>query len=88
MFKKAINELQNVGFKKIEIELQDDVTREVMSIMRKITGASGLSSMGPAVYSPVPLKKSRIVMEELRKEIPEDWNLMLGLPDNEGASVK
>ncbi len=55
-FAKGITEIQRVGFKKVEVEIQPLEIKEVMSEMKKVFGNSGLSSMGQAVYSVVPLK--------------------------------
>lgn len=50
-FGSSINEIQEIGFKKMEVELQHPVIRDVMSAMRD-SGAqgAGMSSFGPVVY--------------------------------------
>jgi len=51
-FGSAVNEIQDIGFKKIEVEFQDPIINELMENMRD-TGAAGvgMSSFGPTVYA-------------------------------------
>ncbi len=50
-FGASLCEIQKIGFKKVEVELQDPVVKKLMEFMIK-NGAygSGVSSFGPAVY--------------------------------------
>jgi len=88
LFNRAVNMLQGVGFKKIEVELQDDITKEVMEVFRRTLGSAGLSSMGPAVYSAVPFKRARRAVKEVSEALPEGWRAVLTFPDNRGADVR
>lgn len=51
-FGKAVNRVQELGFKKVEVMLQHPMVRKVMEDMRNAGAAcSGLSSFGPTVYA-------------------------------------
>ena len=51
-FGAAINRVQEIGFKKIEIMLQHPVVHRLMAAMREAGAAcAGLSSFRPAVYA-------------------------------------
>ncbi len=51
VFGKSLHEIQKIGFKKVEVELQDRVVKKLINFMIE-NGAygSGVSSFGPAVY--------------------------------------
>lgn len=51
-FGEAVNSIQNMGFKKIENQLQKPVIGEIMQLLRD-AGASGvgMSSFGPTIYA-------------------------------------
>ncbi len=87
LFAKGINEMQKVGFKKIELDIQPKEVRELRSEMEEIFGNAGLSSMGPCVYSVLHKRDARRGLEKLRKIVPSGWNAVLSFPDNEGAVV-
>jgi len=51
-FGAAVNRVQEIGFKKVEVMLQHPVVRRLMDEMRAAGAAcSGLSSFGPTVYA-------------------------------------
>jgi beta-ribofuranosylaminobenzene 5'-phosphate synthase len=51
-FGSAVNEIQNIGFKKIEVEFQDPVINELIENMRNAGAAGvGMSSFGPTIYA-------------------------------------
>lgn len=57
-FGDAISKIQNVGFKKIELNLQSDEVKKIMKTMAEAGAYSvGLSSFGPALYAFVDSKK-------------------------------
>ncbi|ABU82617.1 beta-ribofuranosylaminobenzene 5'-phosphate synthase family protein [Ignicoccus hospitalis] len=86
LFKRGINELQKVGFKRIERELQDEKTKEVCRTFREVAGSAGLSSMGPACFAVVHVTESRVIMEELESKI-SDVEVRITTADNVGARV-
>jgi len=49
-FGEGINELQYLGFKRVELELQREIVRDLLGELQKV-GYSGLSSFGPTLYS-------------------------------------
>lgn len=51
-FGKAINRIQELGFKRVEVELQHPLVRRLMEVMREAGAVgAGLSSFGPTVYA-------------------------------------
>ncbi len=51
-FGSSINQIQDTGFKKIELELQDPIINEIIKNMRSEGAAGvGMSSFGPTVYA-------------------------------------
>lgn len=52
LFGAAVNRLQELGFKKVELSRQAPVVRELMNAMREAGAAcAGMSSFGPTVYA-------------------------------------
>lgn len=49
-FGDAVNMVQRVGFKKVEVELQHPRVRKLLSIAREHSYGAGLSSFGPVIY--------------------------------------
>lgn len=49
-FGEGINELQYLGFKKIELDIQRGIVKDLLKELQGI-GYSGLSSFGPTIYS-------------------------------------
>jgi len=50
-FGEAIGLIQNIGWKKVEIDKQDGIVRQAMAFLREKGGYGvGLSSWGPAIY--------------------------------------
>jgi beta-ribofuranosylaminobenzene 5'-phosphate synthase len=51
-FGDAIDEIQKIGFKKIEVKIQEDFVKRLMSEARRLGAfGCGLSSFGPTIYS-------------------------------------
>ena len=51
-FGSAVNEIQDIGFKKIEVGFQDSIINEIIQNMRDAGAAGvGMSSFGPTVYA-------------------------------------
>lgn len=51
MFGEGLNQMQTLGFKKIEIDLQRAVVKNLMAALRQKAFGAGLSSFGPTVYA-------------------------------------
>ncbi len=86
-FGEAINEIQEVGFKKIENEIQPNEIKDALKFVREKVGNAGLSSMGHLIYSVVPLEESRRALKKLDELKKKGFNVLLTFPDNEGHKV-
>ncbi|MEN6342782.1 MAG: beta-ribofuranosylaminobenzene 5'-phosphate synthase [Methanospirillum sp.] len=52
VFATAVNDLQGLGFKRVEVDLQEPVVRDLIAGLREAGAAcAGLSSFGPTVYA-------------------------------------
>ena len=52
LFGASVNRIQELGFKRVEVSLQNPAIRDLLSAMRAAGAAcAGLSSFGPAVYA-------------------------------------
>jgi beta-ribofuranosylaminobenzene 5'-phosphate synthase len=51
-FGTAINHLQDLGFKRVELSLQPPAVHDLLDVMRNAGAAgAGMSSFGPALYA-------------------------------------
>jgi len=50
-FGSGLAGMQEVGFKKIEVSLQNKIVVELIGILNKVSFGSGMSSFGPTVYA-------------------------------------
>jgi beta-ribofuranosylaminobenzene 5'-phosphate synthase len=88
-FGAAVNRIQELGFKKIEVKLQHPLVRKLMDEMREAGAAcSGLSSFGPTVYA-IADTQSRDI-EAAASEAMEDvgGDVLITRCRNEGAKVR
>ncbi|MGQ9468227.1 MAG: beta-ribofuranosylaminobenzene 5'-phosphate synthase [Nitrososphaerales archaeon] len=69
-FGDAISKIQDIGFKKIEVNLQSDKVKEIMKIMIE-AGAYGvgLSSFGPTLYTVVDNEKKAYTIAKAAENI-------------------
>ncbi len=88
-FAAAVNRVQEIGFKKIEVMLQHPVVHRLMASMREAGAAcAGLSSFGPVVYAITDTggrdieTAAREVMREVGGEV------LITRARNEGARVR
>ncbi len=86
-FGEAINEIQNVGFKRIENEIQPKEVRDAMRYVKEKLGNAGLSSMGHLIYSVVPFEESRKAIKKVEELRRVGFNVLLTFPNNEGHKV-
>lgn len=77
---EAINLIQGLGFKKIEVSLQTEEVRELMKKLYSKGFPAGISSFGPAIYTFVKTKKEG-------EELVSWFGGFLTEPNNEGAKV-
>ena len=68
-FGKGLTELQKIGFKKIEVDLQPPVIMDLFQFMAENgTFGSGISSFGPATYGLVDgLENAKILEQKIKK---------------------
>ena len=88
-FGDSINEIQNVGFKKIELELQHHLINELIDNMRSAGAAGvGMSSFGPTVYAITDTDEKNIskVAKNTMKEI--GGQVIVTKAQNNGAIIK
>jgi beta-ribofuranosylaminobenzene 5'-phosphate synthase len=88
-FGAAINRVQEIGFKKVEVMLQHPVVHRLMAEMREAGAAcAGLSSFGPAVYA-ITDTGSRDIESAARKAMNEvGGEVLITRARNEGARVR
>ncbi|RMF91554.1 MAG: hypothetical protein D6733_00820 [Methanobacteriota archaeon] len=78
-FGESINEMQDVGFKKIEVRLQTQPVRDILKRCQKVSYGAGLSSFGPAIYAVVDDE------DELRDAVGDETEIVVTKADNRGA---
>lgn len=88
-FGAAVNRVQEIGFKKIEVMLQHPVVHRLMAAMREAGAAcAGLSSFGPAVYA-ITDTQGRDVEAAAREAMREvGGEILFTRARNEGARVR
>jgi beta-ribofuranosylaminobenzene 5'-phosphate synthase len=88
-FGAAVNRVQEIGFKKIEVMLQHPVVRNLMAQMREAGAAcAGLSSFGPAVYA-IADTQSRDIEAAAREAMRDvGGEVLITRARNEGARVR
>ncbi len=80
-FGDGLKEVQNLGFKKIEVEISG--LKNFIDELSKISYGAGLSSFGPCVYA---LTKGKKHAEEVMKYLNEkEIKNFICMPDNKGA---
>ncbi len=50
-FGEGVNQLQTLGFKKVEVDLQSQTVKDILRTCQEHSAGAGLSSFGPVVYS-------------------------------------
>ncbi|MFQ5887971.1 MAG: beta-ribofuranosylaminobenzene 5'-phosphate synthase [Candidatus Hydrothermarchaeales archaeon] len=83
-FGESINEIQNTGFKKIEVELQSAEVKGLLHLCQKNSYGAGLSSFGPTIYSIVEDEDELI--NSLDKQNIEQ--VIFTKANNKGAIIK
>ncbi len=91
-FGRAVDEVQLLGFKRVEVGLQHPLVRELMETARTVGAyGAGLSSFGPTVYAVCDTSNADTVARELRS-VMDDRNaggeVLVSRPRNEGAEVE
>lgn len=92
VFGNSLHEIQKIGFKKVEVELQDRVVKKLINFMiEKGAYGSGVSSFGPAVYGLVSgietAEKLSLETELFLKKHTGGTTFISGV-NNKGVEVK
>ncbi len=88
-FGYVINEIQDIGFKKIEVEFQDTIINEIIENMREAGAAGvGMSSFGPTIYAVTDtnIKNISKVAQSTMKEV--GGKVIVTKAKNSGAEIK
>lgn len=88
-FGSAVNEIQNIGFKKIEVEFQDPVIDKLIENMGDAGAAGvGMSSFGPTVYALTDTNTKDIskIAQSTMEEV--DGKVIVTKAKNNGAIIK
>lgn len=89
-FGEAISRIQNIGFKRIEFDLQSDEVRKIMRIMTE-AGAYGvgLSSFGPTLYTFVDNKKKALTIAKATEDYMGEvgGKVIMTKANNRGAEL-
>ncbi|WP_292461259.1 beta-ribofuranosylaminobenzene 5'-phosphate synthase [Methanothermococcus sp.] len=89
-FGEVVNELQYMGFKKVEVGLQKDIVKKLLGALQKIS-YSGLSSFGPTIYSICDGKEDIQKVVETSQEFFDkngiDGNIIITKGNNKGFKI-
>jgi beta-ribofuranosylaminobenzene 5'-phosphate synthase len=84
-FGGAVNLIQQIGFKEIEVMLQAPNVREILALCQRLSYGAGLSSFGPVIYA-LPRDTERFLKAlSSRRDVRRVW---LTRADNRGAVVE
>lgn len=87
-FGQAVNTVQNVGFKKIELELQNPFIKELMENLRSADAAGvGMSSFGPTIYAITDTNSKGICRAANDLMNGKEGEIILTQAQNSGASI-
>jgi beta-ribofuranosylaminobenzene 5'-phosphate synthase len=80
-FGEGINEIQKTGFKKIEVELQNPMVKDILKRCQKYTFGAGLSSFGPTIYCLLD------DVDMLLEQVGDDARVIVTKANNEGVRL-
>jgi beta-ribofuranosylaminobenzene 5'-phosphate synthase len=80
-FGDGINEIQEIGFKAVEVSLQPPEVKELMNECREFSYGVGLSSFGPAIYCAVKDEHG------LKNALKGKAKIIVTKANNEGAEI-
>ena len=87
-FGDTINKIQNVGFKKIEVDLQEDKIKNLMKKMREFGAYGvGMSSFGPAIYG-IADKNSPDVFKATKEFVGNEGLVFKTKAQNSGFQIE
>lgn len=80
-FGESINEIQKIGFKKIEVSLQSKEVKKILKLCQRYSAGAGLSSFGPSIYC------IGFDEEKIRDKV-ENAKIIRVKPNNKGAFIE
>lgn len=87
-FGDAINNIQTIGFKKVELKLQNQFIKELMDNLRQSGAAGvGMSSFGPTVYAITDTNSKDICRAAQDSMRDRDGVIILTTAQNSGAQI-
>jgi beta-ribofuranosylaminobenzene 5'-phosphate synthase len=87
-FGDAVNNIQSIGFKKIELKLQNPFIKELMENLENAGSAGvGMSSFGPTVYAVTDTNTNQICRAARNSMKGMDGEIILTGAQNSGAQI-
>ncbi|MEN6592480.1 MAG: beta-ribofuranosylaminobenzene 5'-phosphate synthase, partial [Methanobacterium sp.] len=87
-FGESVNSIQDIGFKKIELELQNPFIKELIESLRNAGAAGvGMSSFGPMVYAVTDTNFKYILQAARDSMRDKTGEIILTTAQNEGAKI-
>jgi beta-ribofuranosylaminobenzene 5'-phosphate synthase len=87
-FGKIINQIQDIGFKKVEVDLQSDYIKLAMEKMREFGAYGvGMSSFGPAIYG-ITDKNTKEVYKATKEYFGDNGTVFVTKAQNHGHLLK
>ncbi|HTX61968.1 MAG TPA: beta-ribofuranosylaminobenzene 5'-phosphate synthase family protein, partial [Methanobacterium sp.] len=87
-FGEAVNTIQTIGFKKLEIRLQNPFIKELMENLQSAGAAGvGMSSFGPTVYAVTDTNSKEICRSARQLMMDKDGEIILTSAQNSGAQI-
>ncbi|BDC36395.1 MAG: DUF98 domain-containing protein [Candidatus Methanoliparum thermophilum] len=87
-FGESINRIQKIGFKKIELDLQPQITKELIELIRDYGAiGAGLSSFGPTVYG-ITDKNAKEIETKVKNFLEKEGEVFVTKARNFGARVR
>lgn len=86
-FGEVINNIQNLGFKKVEVDLQSETVKKLLKTLQDVS-YSGLSSFGPTIYS---IGDKKTIIETSKKFFDEngiEGEIIVTTGNNKGYKVE
>ncbi|WP_456418923.1 beta-ribofuranosylaminobenzene 5'-phosphate synthase [Methanocaldococcus infernus] len=85
-FGEVINRMQFLGFKRVELELQSEVVKDLIINLQSVA-YSGLSSFGPTVYAFGDKKEIVSIAKEILDKFQISGNIIETRANNEGYKI-
>jgi len=88
-FGHVINQIQDLGFKKIEVNLQPDNIKKTMDTMREFGAYGvGMSSFGPTLYTITDKNNTKSVYKSTKEYLGDDSNVFITKALNHGYTFE